>query len=205
VSTKTNKIVIIPWILLGITLILMILLNSWQPKSMGIMVLIAVLLILSYGVAGIWLIIFYRILFQKWWVWILVFLSGCCGYYFSFGPIQITFAPLTLFVAIHTLWSFWFVGVASWIFLWEKDWSLPVFAGLSIALIWLYVYSCATQPTLIADLFASLQPSTTPHPLWAVNPIMFSMMTIIPISLFSFIRHTIIILKKEFGNGITST
>jgi hypothetical protein len=137
------------------------------------LILYSVWLVCSILIASTWLMLRYRRFFTKWYGWGIVTGALFAGHLVNSGALQVKHPNLSFFFTMLTLFSIWWVGVATAIMLWYRDASLWLFGLLSILLTWSLFFSWRFRGNLMELYIASVGSPKQSSPFWIFNSLLF--------------------------------
>lgn len=152
-------------------------------------------LVLTLLVASTWLTIHYRAFFRTWvgWAIPLVLLA------FSSLVVQgvLSISHLGFFFSMLFVVSFWCIGIATGILLWYRDVGLGLIAGGTILVVWVLLFVWRFQGNLIELFILSLNHPNESSPFWWFGLLACVFDCIAPLSILSFLVHTIRLIVRE--------
>ncbi len=193
-----RKIIRVVWLLLIVDIAAIVAAGSLQFNNQTMLVLTAAMSILSLLVLTTWLIVYYRKCFRYWWAWVIPPLLFIFSSYVTQKAIPISLASCSCFFTLLEIVSIWATGLTSAIFLWYNDVGIRIIGWSSVGAIWLVALAWRIHGNLLFITITSFERTDTQPPLWWIYPLFPVIMWLIPLSLLSFIIHSIRIMYWEF-------
>ncbi len=166
--------------------------------SLLLMIAYAAWLILTLVITSVWLMIRYRAFFRTWPGWAVPLITLILSSLVIQGILPVSHPNFSLFFSMLFVVSVCSAGVATAILLWYRDVGLGLIAWGLVILVWMLLFSWRFQGNLIELFFSSLIHPDKPSPLWWWNSLVCVCGWIIPLSVISFLGHTLRLILREW-------
>lgn len=155
-------------------------------------------LILSWLLASIWLMFRHRKIFRTWWGWLATILGLIISNVLAQDVLFTCGTNLHLLFSLLSIFSGFYVGIATVILLYYHDVGLRLIAFGSAGLIWTFLLGWRFRGNLLELFFNMLAAFGEPASLWWFDSLWCITGWIIPLGFIGFIVHTLRLLIKEF-------
>ena len=190
----TNR---ITWLVLIIDLIVIAIAHKLRFRDVRQVLHLAYWLIGSLAAAATYSIMYYRVFFRRWIGWFTALSVMLFSDLVVQDIIPIKTPPLPFFFLMLFLTSFWAVGPASAVLLWQRDVGLKFFAIGSIVIVWTVTLAWQHQGNIFQLILQVIQ---QPKILWWMPPWLCLCIWIAPMGILGFLGHTIRLIIVEIFN-----
>ncbi len=198
---KNSLIKFLTWLAWGLILfdLALIFLIPTEISSDSLLWPIAYLtwLVITLLMATTWLIIRHRRLFRSWLVWLMtIAISGFSSLVVQ-SILSVEQPNLSFFFSLLFIIGLWCSMVATAILVYYRDVGLSLIGWGSVVFIWALVVGWRFQGSLIELWVGTLNNPEAPSPLWWLNNLLCFVWWIVPLSIISFLGHTLKLIIHE--------